>query len=904
MKSEKIRQRFLQFFEDHGHRRIPSAPLLPSDPNLLFNIAGMVPFKPYFLGEESPPDSRVTSTQKCLRTEDIDQVGYTARHLTFFEMLGNFSFGDYFKEKAIGFAWEFFVDELELNPEFLYVSVFGGDQEESLDPDREARRFWLEQTDIPEDRILELGTDENFWKMGSTGPCGPCSEILYDQGTDRRAPDQVKESILAGKDRYLELWNLVFIQYNRSQDGGLTTLPRQNIDTGLGLERLSAILQGAEHNFDTDLFRPLIDRVRQSANLPPLDRGEPANWTEEPGMVDFPERDFSRQQMVEQQRAGRIIADHVRASSFLLSEGLIPGNEGRGYVLRRIIRRALIWGRKLGFEEPFLHRFTTDLVGMMGEAYPELKENQSIIEKRLKQEEEQFLATLKRSMDELQVRIERVLEEKGDSPNMGGKELFEMYETYGLPVEMTQEILDQHGVSYDPEEVEQARQQHREQSSGTWEQTEEFSGLANKNLPPTKFVGYDSMSHEVTVQAIFRDGGSVDSLQAGQEGLVVVDETPFYPEGGGQVGDSGTIGPFDVQDTFEQKEAILHKGMANEVISTGDSLQAQVDVSRRRDTMRHHTATHLLQAALREELGDGVMQNGSLVDSEHLRFDFTYGQKVPPETLNRIEQKINDWIYREYPVTSTYMDREQAENRGALAFFGEHYGEEVRVVEIGDISAEFCGGTHLENSSELGLFTITDEQSVAAGIRRIEARAGRPAVKELRSTRNRLRDLIREIGVQTSEDVLRRFTDLREQLDEAQRELESLRKQKSAKEAERVADNARVAGNRSYVIEHFKNRDSESLKTMVDEVKSKLDQGIVLLINEQSEAVQLFMGVTDDLTDEIHAGDWVGEFASLVGGGGGGRPDFAQAGGSDVSSIDQVKKTFQKKIKDPVHSGS
>lgn len=881
MQSEQIREFFLKFFEKNGHQVRKSAPLLPADPDLLFNIAGMVPFKPYFLGEQDPPAPRVTTSQKCIRTADIENVGSTARHLTFFEMLGNFSFGDYFKQEGIKLAWQFLTGELGLERDRLWVSVFGGEKQENLKPDHEAIELWENETGISSDRIVKFGKEENFWAMGPTGPCGPCSEILYDQESTSAEPQEVREMVLAGEDRILELWNLVFMQFNRDSEGELSPLPQQNIDTGLGLERLAAVMQGVRSNFKTDLFQPVIEQIYELSEI------ENKN-------------DKTR-------RAGRIIADHVRSATFLLAEGLLPGNEGRGYVLRRLIRRAQRWGRKLDFHEPFLHKLVPVIVDIMGGHYRELQQEQQQVVDRLKQEEKQFIKTLDRGMHQLEERIEQL--EAGGKDKMPGEEVFELYETYGFPVEITGEILEEAGINFDEEEVEKAREAHRKESRGETEEETELS-FDFSRLPSTKFLGYDRLGAEAEVLAIIKDNREVDKISGDEEGIIILDRTPFYAEQGGQVGDTGQVGDFEVKDTTGDSEVHLHHGKANGELATGQQIVARVDSFRRFSIRRHHTATHLLQAALREEFGDSVMQSGSFVGPDYLRFDFTHDRRVSEDVLDLVEKQVNRWIYRELAVESQHMDRQEAEEEGALAFFGEHYGDEVRVVTIVDeqaeepVSKEFCGGTHLENTGKIGPFTITDETSVAAGIRRIEARAGWPAYNFYRERSNQLAEIKDSAEVQRVEEVAPQVQQYRKKIGELERELEKYQQRESEREADRLASSAREINGVQLVNKKFEASDNEMLKQMVDELCSRMESALILLTNKNNGAVNLFLGVTADLTEEFNAGEIVGDLGRLIDGGGGGRPGFAQAGGSSPEGLEEVEEKIVEIVRETDDSTS
>lgn len=895
MKSSEIRRRFLDFFEERDHRVQPSADLLTSDPDLLFNIAGMVPFKPYFLDREDPPAPRLTTAQKCIRTEDIEQVGETARHQTFFEMLGNFSFGDYFKDDAIRYGWDFLVEEMDLDPDRLWITVFGGDDE--LDPDVEAEELWRSLDGVPEERILRLGREENFWAMGATGPCGPCSEILYDQESADEDPEAVKRMILDGKDRILELWNLVFMEFERPEEGAeLRPLPQKNIDTGLGLERLAAVKQNADSNFGTDLFVPLMDDVR-----------------------DLTGRDLTSG--TDEARA-RVIADHLRASAFLLAEGLLPGNEGRGYVLRRLIRRAHLRGRRMGLEEPFLSELVPTLIDLMGDHFEELPGNRRKIVDQLDGEEEQFERILDQGLDELDDRIAELRnEERSTFP---GRRIFDLYETHGLPVDMTTEVLDEEEIDYDEAEIEEARREHEEQSrdeSGE-EDTADFDF---EDVPRTEFTGYEELERETEIVGLFQGAEEkmVDSLEisptptaeSGEEfkanDKIILDATPFYAEGGGQSGDRGWIGQnVKVQNTTEIEGRHVHSvrlkrdSTATSVdLRIGDTVQVKVDRDFRLGNMRHHTATHLLHAALRKKLGDQVMQDGSSLDDEGLRFDFTYGEAVPDEKLEAVERRVNEWIDRALPLRTEVMNREEAEQRGALAFFGEHYGQEVRVVTIGEegedpVSMEFCGGTHLDHTGEVGVFAITNETAVAAGVRRIEAVAGGSAYEELRTKRELLREAAGTAGLQQVTRLADRVDELQGTIDELEEEREQLRRKESSSRAAELTEQAETVGGCSVVAEVVETADSDVLKTLVDEVRNRLDSGLVLLVGKTEDNVQLILATSGEAGDSVDAGDWIRELGGIVGGGGGGRPDFAEAGGSDPDSVGDAVERFHERVRE------
>ncbi|HET6829961.1 MAG TPA: alanine--tRNA ligase [Solirubrobacterales bacterium] len=856
MDSEQIRETYLSFFEDRGHLRVPSASLIPAadDPSVLLTTAGMQPFQPYFLGREEPPAPRLTSCQRCFRTPDIESVGSTARHLTCFEMLGNFAFGDYFKREAIDFAWELSLEGFGFDPEDLWVTVFGGDDELGLGPDTEAIELWRERG-VPAERIVELPRAENFWQAGSSGPCGPCSELYIDRGIARGAADDRPGD---DSDRFIEYWNLVFTAYDLHEDGSLSELPAKNIDTGLGLERLAAIKQGVDSVFDTDLLRPLVDL---GIELSGRSYGEDAAAT----------------------RALRIIADHVRGSVQLIADGVVPSNERRGYVLRRIMRRAIHQGRVLGLEAPYLGRFAERAIELLAPVNPRLEAERDTIMRWIGSEEESFGRTLDRGSQLLERLIDEAL--AAGTSWIAAESAFALHDTYGFPYDLTRELVAERGLSVDDEGFEELMDRQRERArshtgfgdgdGGEHDRVIGFVGSA----PESRFVGYEELRAETGVAAVTTENG---------EALVKLEESPFYAEGGGQVADAGTLrwqgGEAAVVDVYRvgSDQALKVRGDAPE---PGSRVEAEVARLDRHATMRNHTATHLLHAALRERLGTHVRQAGSAVRPDKLRFDFTHGSRLAPQDLDAIADRINGWIKDSAPVRAIEMDRAEAERLGAMALFGEKYGDWVRVVEVEGVSRELCGGTHVTNTAEVGIFEILSEGSSASNVRRIEAVTGPAAIDLYRERSDELARTAEALGGR--DDPVAAATRLRERLSE----LESAA---AGQDAEAVADRAAelaagatsVDGIGIVVGELGELADAKALLGAAHDVKARVGDAAVVLAATSGEKVSLVAAFSPAAVERgISAADVISEAAGIVGGGGGGRPEVAQAGGRHVDKI-------------------
>jgi len=850
MKSAEIRQKFLQFFADRGHEIVPSSSLVPgNDPTLLFTNAGMVQFKDAFLGDEIRAVNRATSSQRCVRAggkhNDLENVGYTARHHTFFEMLGNFSFGDYFKRDAIKYAWEFLTVEMGLPAEKLWVTVYQDDDE--------AAALWLDEMKIDPTRFSRLGEKDNFWAMGDTGPCGPCSEIFYDHGEEVAggppgSPDE-------DGDRYIEIWNLVFMQYERKADGTLTPLPKPSVDTGAGLERVAAVMQNVHSNYEIDLFQALLADIGEITGV----------------------KDLSNNSL-------RVIADHIRSCSFLIVDGVLPSNEGRGYVLRRIIRRAVRHGYQLGVKEVFFYKIVAGLVKVMGEAYPELKAKQTIVEKALRDEEQQFARTLENGMTILEKAIANL---KGDT--LAGETVFKLYDTYGFPVDLTADVARESNIMLDMEGFEAAMQVQREQARAAGN----FSAVDKLELDGveiTDFRGYEALEATGDVAAIYVDGEPRDALKAGESATLVLTRSPFYGESGGQVGDSGTLFAdgveFRVDDTQKQNDVMLHIGeLVIGSLKLGASLGAQVAANARKAITLNHSATHLMHSALRNTLGEHVTQKGSLVDAARLRFDFSHSAPMTADELAKIEAAVNAEILANTAVAKEVMALEAAQQRGAMALFGEKYGDEVRVVSMGGkFSVEFCGGTHVERTGDIGLFKIMSESGISSGVRRIEAVTGQGAlalVAREEQTLKQLCDLVKA----NQEDLLDRVKQINASNKALEKELDQLKAKIASSAGSDLASSAKdVAGIKllACAVDDF---DPKALRETVDQLKNKLGSAVVLLISTAGGKVSIVAGVSKDLTDRVKAGELANMVATQVGGKGGGRPDMAMAGGSDVAAV-------------------
>ena len=854
MNSAQIRDAFLNYFAERGHEKVPSASMIPgNDPTLLFTNAGMVPFKDVFLGTDKRRYDKATSAQRCLRAggkhNDLENVGYTARHHTFFEMMGNFSFGDYFKKQAIQYAWDFLTKELKLPAEKLWVTVFTEDDE--------AYDIWAKDIGVPEDRISRIGEKDNFWSMGDTGPCGPCSEVFYDHGEEvwGGPPGTPEED----GDRYIEIWNLVFMQYNRQADGTLEPLPDPSIDTGMGLERISAIMQNVHSNYEIDLFQALIKAAAEIIGTDDLDN-----------------------------KSLRVIADHIRSCSFLITDGVMPSNEGRGYVLRRIIRRAVRHGNLLGAKDTFFFRLVDELARQMGEAYPELEQKKQIIKDALEREEQQFARTLERG---LAILSDEIAELKGKV--IPGDVVFKLYDTYGFPVDLTADIAREQELTIDEQGFEQAMSEQRQRA----QQASQFGMDYNQQLKSdnkTAFTGYDDVAGQAKVLELFKDGKPVEQLQAGEDGIVVLSETPFYAESGGQIGDKGVLVAnglaFEVTDTQYIGKAIAHHGVAKAAVKLNDSVKAEIDSERRENIKRNHSATHLLHAALRNLLGEHVTQKGSLVEADKMRFDFSHFEPVTTEQLAQLEREVNAQVRANLLLKTQLMGIDEAKEAGAMALFGEKYDEQVRVVRMGDFSMELCGGTHVKATGDIGLFRITSEGGIASGVRRIEVVTGEAAVRYTQQQQSVLQQIAGELKTEPS-SVADKVQQLQHKFRELERKNEQLQ-QKLAQQAGGglIAQAIDINGVKAIIAE-LDQADPKSLRGLVDDLKNQMGSGIVLLGTANGDKVSLIAGVTTDLTSKVKAGDIVNQAANVVGGKGGGRPDMAQAGGSLPEQLNEALAT-------------
>ncbi len=860
MKSADLREAFLSYFERNGHTRVASSSLVPhNDATLLFTNAGMVQFKDVFLGTEQRDFVRAVSSQRCVRAggkhNDLENVGYTARHHTFFEMLGNFSFGDYFKREAIKFAWEFLTVELQLPVERLWVTVYAEDQE--------AEDIWLNEMQIDASRFSRLGAESNFWSMGDTGPCGPCSEIFYDHGA--AVPGGPPGSPDEDGDRYIEIWNMVFMQFDRDASGTMQPLPKPSIDTGMGLERIAAIMQGGHSNYDIDLFQHLLRAAAEAT-----------------GADDLSDASL------------KVIADHIRSCAFLIADGVIPGNEGRGYVLRRIIRRAIRHGHKLGAQQTFFHKLVKPLADEMGAAYPELVAKQQQIEKLLLTEEQQFAKTLEHGMRMLEQDLAELGIEELGNREPGGKEIagataFKLYDTYGFPLDLTADIARERGLTVDTEGFDQCMQAQRERARSAGSFTADY-GQALSLDGATEFIGYERLHESVTVVALVKDGELVNELGAEQEGQLVLDRTPFYAESGGQAGDTGYLSSadakFEISDTRKQQAHHIHHGtVLIGSIKVGDTLTATVDAALRLATALNHSATHLLHAALRRVLGEHVSQKGSLVDAHHLRFDFAHFEAVTAQQLAEIEDRVNAEIRRNTAVATELMAVDDAIAKGALALFGEKYGDEVRVLTMGDgFSVELCGGTHVQRTGDIGLLHIVAESGIAAGVRRIEALTGAPALQHLREAEARLDDVSQLLKADRDgvTDKLRSVLLAQKQSD---KELSQLKARLASSKGGDLLSQAQNVNGVKVLAASVEGVDGKALRSMLDQLKDKLKSGVVVLGSVQNNKVALVAGVTPDLCDSLPAGQLMQSLAAQVGGKGGGRPDMAQGGGTDGDAL-------------------
>ena len=859
-----VRRAFLEFFRERGHTVVPSSSLVPaSDPTLLFTNAGMVQFKDVFLGKDRRDSVRATTSQRCVRAggkhNDLENVGYTARHHTFFEMLGNFSFGDYFKRDAIRFAWEFLTGTLKLDPGRLWVTVFRDDDE--------AADIWLKEVGVSPQRFSRMGEKSNFWAMGDLGPCGPCSEIFYDHGPGVRGgpPGSPEED----GDRFVEIWNLVFMQFDRAADGTMTPLPKPSVDTGMGLERISAVMQEVHSNYDIDLFRNLI---RAAARLAGTGNLESSSL--------------------------RVIADHIRACTFLIVDGVLPSNEGRGYVLRRIIRRAIRHGYKLGIEEPFFYKLVEVLEREMGDAYPELTRGRQLAEQVLKQEEERFAETLAKGMELLEGVIAK-LTAAAAAPRavpavapavIPGDIVFKLYDTYGFPADLTADIARERGLGIDHDGFDAAMESQRRRSQEASKFGVDLRGAAPIDAR-TAFEGYAQTQAEGRVVALLRAGAQVEQIDTGEEGEVVLERTPFYAESGGQVGDAGVLAAvgvrFEVTDTRKRGAAHVHIGrMLEGRIRVGDTLGATVDAERRRATARNHTATHLLHAALRQRLGTHVQQKGSLVAPDRLRFDFSHPEALGTEELVAIERVVNAQIRANAPAETRLMDYEHAVAAGAMALFGEKYDRDVRVLRVGDFSMELCGGTHVERAGDIGLFKIVSEGGVASGVRRIEAVTGEGAVEFVEQNEALLKELAHLVRG-SREDVTDKVREALERVKQLEREVRALKDRLASGQGVDLAAGAREIHGVKVLATQVADADAAALRSAVDGLKERLKSAVIVLASVQApDKVVLVAGVTADQTARIKAGELVGTVAARIGGRGGGRADFAQAGGTNPAELE------------------
>jgi alanyl-tRNA synthetase len=866
MTSNEIREKFLSFFESKGHTRVASSSLVPhNDPTLLFANAGMNQFKEVFLGLKKLPFKRATTSQKCVRAggkhNDLESVGRTARHHTFFEMLGNFSFGDYFKREAIAYAWEFLTEVLGLPKDKLWVSIY--------EEDDEAFELWQEVAKIPAERIVRMGEKDNFWSMGDTGPCGPCSEIYIDRGEEHRCDAEECKIGKCDCDRWRELWNLVFMQYNRDENGTLTPLPRPSIDTGMGLERIATVMQDVYSNYDTDLLRPIIAFVENMTGKKYYedDRGFPF----------------------------RVIADHSRAITFLISDGVVPGNEGRSYVLRRILRRAARYGRELDLNEPFLYKIIPQVVSLMECAYPELRKNLDYVQKVVKFEEERFNETLSDGLKMLSEGISRL--EQEHKAVVPGEMAFMLYDTYGFPLDLTRDIAQEKGFSVDIKSFEELMEKQREKAKAARKESykidELFETLAP--LPPTEFLGYDRLESEGQVQLIISNQEPVESFDdKSREVVLVLDKTPFYGESGGQVGDTGIIENddfrFRVVNTQKTPDGkFYHIGRIEKgEVSIKDMVMARVDADRRKDIARNHSATHLLHKALKQVLGEHVNQAGSLVNDTRLRFDFSHHSAMTQEELKQTEGKVNEAILSNLPVKVDITTVQDAQKHGAIALFGEKYGEKVRMVSMGDYSIELCGGTHVKSTSEIGLFKIVSESSIGAGLRRIEAVTGKNLINYLDITLQNLSEAAALLKT-SPQELSQKINELIERLKDREREIESLSQQAINAQIEDIFSKKVDLDGVEVIYSRVKAREMDDLRKMSDALRQKLKSGIIVLGSVSGEKVNFVASVSEDLTKKgYHAGNIVKQVASIAGGGGGGRSDFAQAGGKNPDKLDEA----------------
>ncbi|MFT6268462.1 MAG: alanyl-tRNA synthetase [Alphaproteobacteria bacterium] len=862
----QIRRAFLDYFADKQHQEVATSSLVPiDDPTLLFTNAGMNQFKDVFLGTEQRNYTRATSSQRCVRAggkhNDLENVGYTARHHTFFEMLGNFSFGDYFKKDAIHFAWDFLTGELGLAKDKLLVTVYHEDDE--------AFDIWENQIGVPRERIIRIATSDNFWSMGDTGPCGPCSEIFYDHGEHiwGGPPGSPEED----GDRFIEIWNLVFMQYNRQANGDMLALPKPSIDTGMGLERISAIMQNVHSNYEIDLFQALIKSAATIVDTQDLEN-----------------------------KSLRVIADHIRSCSFLICDGVIPSNEGRGYVLRRIIRRAVRHGNKLGAKNIFFYKLVAELVNQMADAFPELVQQQIMIEKVLKAEEEQFSSTLERGMGILNDSLAKL-----SSKVVPGELVFKLYDTYGFPADLTNDVAREQDFTIDQEGFEKAMQAQKALAQSASKFSADYNNIIKLDHT-TNFTGYSELTANAKVVALLVDQVSVDKAASGTV-LVVVDSTPFYAESGGQIGDTGSLSfldkSVDVLDTQKVGSAFVHRIALNAeddtVLKVGESVTLTVNVERREAIKLNHSATHLLHAALRNILGEHVTQKGSLVDADKLRFDFSHFEGIAATTLVEIENSVNQQVRANHALTTTLMELEQAKEAGAMALFGEKYDDEVRVVQMGEFSTELCGGTHVTRTGDIGLFKILSEGGISSGVRRIEAITGQAALNYLHTDADSL-FTIASLLKSDKASLVKKTQQLLAQLKQSDKELAQFKQQLSGQQSKDLVKNTVNVNGINLLVNKLTDSEPKALRGMMDDLKVQIKSGVIVLGLEANGKVNLITGVTKDLTSKVHAGNLVSFLAQQVGGKGGGRPDMAQAGGTQVEALDSALASVEGWLSDTV----
>jgi len=873
MTSGEIREKFLKFFESKGHKITPSASLVPSDPSILLTIAGMVPFKPIFLGQVKSSLKRAVTSQKCIRTNDIENVGKTARHHTFFEMLGNFSFGDYFKEDAIKWAWEFFTEVIGFPEEILWVSIFK-DDDESYD-------IWHNLIGLPEKRIVRLGEEDNFWKVGPTGPCGPCSEIYIDLGEEKASKGGGGVGV---DERYLELWNLVFMQYNREEDGSLTPLPKQNIDTGLGLERIASVLQKANTDFETDLFLPIIKYVAQNAGIK----------YKEDNKKDL---------------ALKVIADHLRALVFMISDGIVPSNEGRGYVLRMLLRRAFRYGKVINYNQPFLYEVAPVIINLMKEVYPKIYKEENRICQIILAEEKRFQETLNIGIQILDNLKEELKQKNKDK--LSGRDAFKLYDTYGFPLELTRDILEEDGFGIEEDDFKNKMKIQKERSRKSWVKTKASSEDDNinqklyqsilKERGETEFIGYDSVEVKTKIIAITREDKLAAKAKAGDKCKIYLEKTPFYAEKGGQIGDKGVIisrsKNIEILDTQAPIEGLIahFAEVSKGEIKVGDEVLARVDSSRRKDIARNHTATHLLHRVLRDVLGDHVKQSGSAVNTHHLRFDFNHFAPLTMEELEKIESLVNKKILDELKVETKISTFDKAKEIGAIALFGEKYGEEVRVVKIGEFSLELCGGTHLDSTSSIGLFKILNEEGIGSSLRRIEAVTGDRALKYIKEKENIIKEVSDKLQTTPSE-IPAKINQIIDDANNMKKKVKIIRNKLAHYEVDKLLSKKKEIKGVNIIALKVEAEDNNDLRNWGDLIKDKIKSGIVVLGTELDDGkVALLVMVTDDLVQkDYYAGNIIKAIAPIVDGKGGGKKTMAQAGGQKADKLDQaLEKVYE-----------